>query len=167
MTGASSGTGSGTGPPKTASELVNTNFGGAASVRQRSSSSARRVEVDAHADVEVGLGLAADDRGEMEHRVGVGRDGALDDGGVGEIAGDGRDARVGERRRGHDVEQHDLAESRATAARVGQRPALEQPRARRLPRKPAPPVITMRMAGPLANGRRYHSRPDVPRRSRP
>ena len=28
---------------------------------------ARRVEVDAHADVEVGLGLAAHDRGEMEH----------------------------------------------------------------------------------------------------
>ncbi len=33
-----SGTGSGSGPPNTASELANTNFGGAASLRQRSSS---------------------------------------------------------------------------------------------------------------------------------
>ena len=52
---------------------MNTNFGGAASVRQRSSRSARRVEVDAHADIEIGFGLSADDGGEMEDDVGIRR----------------------------------------------------------------------------------------------
>jgi hypothetical protein len=48
---------------------VNTNFGGAASLRQRSSNSPRRVEVHAHADVELRFGLAAHDGRRDEHGV--------------------------------------------------------------------------------------------------
>ena len=61
-------------------------------------------DVDAPAELVVGLGLGGDDRGQVEDHVGVGRDrvgGELD-----EVAGDGvdRKCRVGLRRRG-DVEQ--------------------------------------------------------------
>ena len=94
----------------------------AAALEQR----ARRVEVHAHADVEVGLGLAADDGGEMEHRVGVGRDGARDDGRIGEVAGDRRDARVGgeaRRARRRAARSRDLARA---ARGVGEGAALEQ-----------------------------------------
>ena len=48
------------------------------------------VEIDPVAEIGVGLGLAADDRGEMEDRVGAGADQRPDRGAVGDVAGDER-----------------------------------------------------------------------------
>ena len=73
-----------------------------------------------------------------------------------------RHARVAEVRRRDDVEQHELADrSRAAPRGVGQRArASRSVRARRTPRNPAPPVITMRMVGTSGGDRwRYDSGP--------
>ena len=149
MTGASSGTGSGSGPPNTASELVNTNLGGAAQRPAALEQRARRVEIHAHADVEVGLGLAADDGREVEDRVGVARDGARDDRRIGEVAGDRR-ARADRRQRPAGTTSSSTIDAirRARPRASVSVPRSSSLRARRVPRKPAPPVITMRMAGP-------------------
>ena len=62
---------SGNGAPNTAIELANTSRGLWPALRTASSSAARAVHVDAVALVEVLLGLARDDRREMEDHVGL------------------------------------------------------------------------------------------------
>ena len=150
MIGESSRTGSGSAPPNTASELVNTNLGGASRRAAALEQRARRVEIDAHADVELRLGLSADDRREMEHAVGIRRDRALDQRRIGEVAGDG--VRRADRRptRGATSTSTIASDRALAAARVGERAALRAMlRASRLPRNPAPPVMTMRMRSSL------------------
>ena len=126
ISGASSGTGSGSGPPNTASELVNTNLGGAASVAATLEQRARGVEVDAHADVELRLRLPADDGGEMEHACPCRARRRARRRRVGEVAGDGRHARVAGQRRGRDVDERDRRDRAHASARVGERAALEE-----------------------------------------
>ena len=126
VSAASSGTGSGSAPPNTAIELVNTNFGGVAQLAAALEQVARRVEVDAHADVELGFGLPADDGGEVEHAGGVRGERRVDDGAVGDVAGDDAHARVVEAGGGHHVDEDDLAQRARLAAGVGQRPPREQ-----------------------------------------
>ena len=60
---------SGSAPPNTATELVNTNLGGATLPPARLEPRARRVDVDAPAEIEILLRLAADHGREMEHAV--------------------------------------------------------------------------------------------------
>ena len=80
-----------------------------------------RIEIDAHADVEIGFGLSAHDGGEMEDGVGIRGDRALDDRRIGEIAGHAAHARIAEVRRWDDVEQHEFADG--SRARRGRRSA--------------------------------------------
>ena len=96
---------------------------------------------------------------------------ALDHRRVGEVAGDRAHARVAEVRRRHDVEQHELAQDRALAPRASVSvPRASSARARRAPRKPAPPVITMRMGASSEMGGDHDNRsarsPDRARRVR-
>ena len=79
-----------------------------------------------HAGVELGFGLAADDRGQVEHAGGVGRERCVDHRAVGDVAGDDADARVVEARGGDDVEQDDFGDGPCLAAGIGQRAAREQ-----------------------------------------
>ena len=119
----------------------------AAALEQR----ARRVEVDAHADVEVRLGLAAHDGGEMEHGIGVGGERRV------RSPRDRRDRRRrtarADRRspaRARRRAARSRGRSRACRARRSSVPRASSARARRVPRKPAPPVITMRMGESLS-----------------
>src|SRR5690606_32735891 len=59
---------------------------------------ARTVEVDAHAEFEVGLRAAADDSSQVKDSHGIGIDRRFDDGRAGEVAGDDPYARVVDRR---------------------------------------------------------------------
>lgn len=101
----------------------------------------RRVDVDAHAENEIGFGLAADDRRKMEHRVRAGCQCAHDRRRVGEIAGDvferrtvgrarDRDTGAGVRGGGgrnarwrHVVHSDDLADRVSRSLRVDERSA--------------------------------------------
>ncbi len=125
MTGASSPTGSGSGPPNTASELVNTNLGGAARRRQRSSSSrvASRLTRIPRSKSASAWPLTTAARWNTLSVSAVKR--AVDHRRVGKIADDGAHARIAEIRRRDDVEQHDLADGPRPAAGVGQRVAGE------------------------------------------
>ena len=64
---------------------MNTNFGGAVQRAATLEQIARRVDVDAHADIEVGFGLPADDGGEVEDAVGVRRHHRVDDRAIGRL----------------------------------------------------------------------------------
>ena len=74
----------------------------------------RRVDVDAPAEVEVRLGLAAHHRGEVKDAVGVAADRRGDERGVGDVAGDGAHAWIGE---AIGVRRRRPARSRAPRAR--------------------------------------------------
>ena len=105
---------------------MNTNLGGAFELPAAFEQHARGVEIHAHSDIEVRLGLPADDGGQMEYRIGVGRDGAFSHGGVGQVAGHRCDAAIVEPRgRGH-IQQYDRRDLALLSARVGERAALEQ-----------------------------------------
>ena len=116
---------------------------------------ARRIDVDAHADVELGFGLPADDRGKMKHAVGVRRDAPR------RRPQDRRGCRTIARTRGSPGDAG-ATTSTSTSSRIGRdrpRASVSAPRssiarARRLPRKPAPPVMTTRISvlspGPAA-----------------
>ena len=81
----------------------------------------RRIDIDAHAEVEVGFGCAADDRREVEYRIGATRERPLDRRRVGEVADDRRDRRTG-RRAGRDrVDGDDLANRAPRPLRVDER----------------------------------------------
>src|SRR5439155_10780628 len=84
----------------------------------------RCIQVHAHADIEFGLGLSADDGGEMEDRIGIFRHRAPDECVVGKIAGDYGHARVDYRRRRH-VDQHHPSDIARLTARVGEPATLE------------------------------------------
>ncbi len=86
---------------------------------------ASRVEVDAHADVELRFRLAAHHRRKMEDGIGVVRHDPFNQRGLGKIAGHHRDAPVGDRR-GDDVDQHQVADLVRLAAGVGERAASEE-----------------------------------------
>src|SRR4029077_2231195 len=58
------------------------------------------VEIDREAEVEVGLGRAADHAGEVEHDVNFGGDQRTGEFGICDIAGNGLDARIGDQRGG-------------------------------------------------------------------
>lgn len=83
----------------------------------------RRIEVDAHAEAEIGFGGAAHGRGEVEHRVGARREHALDRRGIGEIADDAGDRRPGTRvtPRRDRVDPDDLADGTPGPLRVDER----------------------------------------------
>ena len=88
---------------------------------------ARAVEVDAIALLEVGLGLAGDDRREVEDDVGPARDEALGDARRRQVRGFGRDREgraVGLRRRNH-VDQRDLVDGLAAERLVLDEPVGE------------------------------------------
>ena len=85
----------------------------------------RRIEVHAHADVEVGFGLAADDGRQVKYRVGIRRDDRVDERAIIQRALDRPHAHVGVRRRRHDVDEHELAHRPRIAAGIGQRSSLE------------------------------------------
>jgi hypothetical protein len=74
--------------------------------------SAGPVEIDAVAEIGVGLGLAADDGGEMKHRIGAGCNDARHRLAVGDVAGDERQTLVirQRQRRGRVVEQCQLVD---------------------------------------------------------
>ena len=65
--------------------------GGAASLQQM----ARCVQIDLHAQVEIRLGLAADDGGQMKDRADIRLDEALQEGWIGDVALNSLDALVG------------------------------------------------------------------------
>ncbi len=93
---------------------------------------ARAVEIDAIAEIGVGLGLAADHRGEVEHRMGAGRDHPAHRLAVGDVAGhDAQPLVVRQRQsRRRIVEQNQLVD--ITAARAAAtRPAGRETRNRR------------------------------------
>ena len=87
---------------------------------------ARRIEVDAHAEIEVGLSLAADDRREMEDRGGLAVDHAGEECGIRDVPGDRHDPRVGGGRRGRDVHEREAIDPLRLAVGPSQRSALEQ-----------------------------------------
>ena len=68
------------------------------------------VEVHAHAEIEVGFRLAADDGREMKDGGGVRVDGALQQRSVADVASDLRDPRVGQPFGGDDVGEGDLVD---------------------------------------------------------
>ena len=86
----------------------------------------RRVEIDPHAEVEIGFGLPADDRREVEDRARLRVDRAVEHRAVGDVADDRRHARVAEIAAGDDVEQDQLVDLLAAAVGAGQFAALEQ-----------------------------------------
>ena len=85
---------------------------------------AGRIDVDAHADVELRFGLSADDRSEMEDRVRVRCDGLLDQGRIGQIARDDANPRFAECRR-YNIEEDELLHFAGVAARVGKSASRE------------------------------------------
>jgi hypothetical protein len=106
----SSGIAAGSLPPKAATELVKMTRGTWPSAFQQV---ARGVQVDAHAQVEIGLGCAADHGGQMEYRLRVAVDGTLQHGGIGDVAGEGFDSRVVQVGGSRHVEQHQLVDGAA------------------------------------------------------
>jgi len=92
------------------------------------------VQIDPVPEIGVGLGLAADDRGEMKNRIGAGRDQPLHRFTVGNVAGDEPDPPiVGQRQcRGRVVEQHQFLD-RPKRAAVAEQLQRDPP-----PEKPAP-----------------------------
>ncbi|MNT21751.1 hypothetical protein D3C72_1570990 [compost metagenome] len=97
----------------------------AADVEQQS----RGVEVDAHAQLEIGFRLAADDGGQVEDRAGLRIDGSAHESTVGDVARDHCHARIVEIMRGHHVDQYQLADRLQLAVAVRQL-ALRQQLAR-------------------------------------
>ena len=97
--------------------------GATADLEQR----ARTVEVDAHPEVEIRLGLAADDGGQMEDGGGLRRNEPLEQRAVGDVAGHLGDARIVEAFRRDDVGQRDLVEPFVPAVSADEMSALEQP----------------------------------------
>ncbi len=91
----------------------------------------RRIHVDAPAEIEVLLGLAAHDRREVEHAVDVRREDARHERRVRQVACDGPNARILGHLRRDDIDQNDLAHTARRAVCVGQVPAVED-RARKL-----------------------------------
>ncbi|KAJ3472047.1 hypothetical protein NLI96_g13414 [Meripilus lineatus] len=87
---------------------------------------ARRVEVDPHAEIEIGFGLPADDRREVEDRARLRIDRAFEHRAIGDVADDRRHARVTEIAALDDAEQHQLVDLAGPAVRAGQLAALEQ-----------------------------------------
>jgi len=71
------------------------------------------------------LRATADNGGEMKYRIGVECHDALDDRGIGEVAGDRGDARIGDRCRCH-VEQHQLPQRATLPCSVDEILSLEQ-----------------------------------------
>ena len=86
----------------------------------------RRIKVDPHAQVEVGLGHAADDRRQMKDRRGLGIDHVLDEGGIGDVPGEGRHARVRVSGRQDHIDEHQLLNRLVVTIRRAERPALQQ-----------------------------------------
>ena len=64
--------------------------------------------------------LAAHDSGQVEHAVGAAGERGVDEGRIGEIAGDRAQARIGSGRRGDDVDDGDLFDGSHRASSVGQ-----------------------------------------------
>ena len=104
------------------------------------------VEIDRHAEIEIGLGIGADDRRQVEHGVDVCRDQLVDLSAIGDVAGDAFEVLN---------QLADLLPPRprrtgsAAPAAVSARPSSAIPSeassaaASFLPIKPAPPVITI------------------------
>jgi len=94
----------------------------AADLQQRS----RRVEVDAHAEIEIRLSLAADNGSKVKDRGGIGVDQALEQRRIGNVAGERADPRVAGRWGRDDVEEHEAVDCLFPAVEAGELAALEQ-----------------------------------------
>ncbi|MNI60846.1 hypothetical protein D3C73_1160830 [compost metagenome] len=87
---------------------------------------ARGIQVDAHAQIEIRLGLTADDGGQVKDDAGIGVDGCAQHGGVGDVAHPRMHALVGEGVRLHDVQQVDARDGLRAACVQRQRALLKQ-----------------------------------------
>ena len=87
---------------------------------------AEGIDVDAHPQVEVGFGLTADHRGQVEDRACFHIDNLLDHRRVGNIAGDDFHPGIVKAFRRHHVEQHQFVDFLLNALSILQYTALQQ-----------------------------------------
>lgn len=108
------------------------------------------VDIDAHAQVEVRLGLTADDGRQVEDRVHLSFQGRLDDARTGDVAAqDPHPLIVQVRRRDH-IQQGQALDLPRLALGIRQRAQRKQPAGQFCPRNPAPPVIRTFMKTPYS-----------------
>jgi hypothetical protein len=100
----------------------------------------RRIEIDAHAEIEIVLRLAADHRRQVKDRRRLRIDDRTDGGRIGDVALHHAHARIGEAEHRHCVEQHQLVDSSPPRLRrSSERPFCKSRLARRRPRKAGAP----------------------------
>ena len=87
---------------------------------------AGRIQIDAHAEIEVSFGFAADDSSKMKHRLCRRCQHARDQRGIGDVAFDRADTGIIEALCGVAVQQHDARNRLLLALRIGQRAARQQ-----------------------------------------
>ena len=131
--------------PNTASELEKTTSGGSACRRRVLQHGARAVDVGAHAEVEVGLGRAADHTGEVEDGVDRAESGSA----AVRSPTTARTRASSVRSAGGATRSTRISSPRSSAvAPPSATGASSSRRASNAPRKPAPPVMTMRVLMP-------------------
>ena len=86
----------------------------------------RRVQVDAHPEIEIRLRLAAHDCRQVKDRRRLCVDRALEELSIGDVARDLPDAAVGQSCGRHDVDQRDPVDARVAAVGPAEHAALEQ-----------------------------------------